>query len=546
MKTILIANRGEIAVRVMRACREMGIGTVAIYSDVDREARHVRYADRAFPLVGNAPADTYLRIDKILEIARHAGADAVHPGYGFLAENEDFAQACVDAGVTFIGPSPAVIARMGSKTAARACAMAAGAPVVPGTETPIGARRVRCRGPAPCRCGRVPADGQGRRRRRWQGHARSRAAATTLLDAVRRARSEALGAFGDAAVYFERRVAASAAHRDPVARRSARHRAPVRRARVLGAAPPPEGDRGIACAAHVAGAAPSHGRGGSVGRSCRRLHQRRHDRVPGGCRRRVLFPGDEHPAAGGASGDRDGDRRRPRAMADPHRPRRAPHRDARRGAHAAWTRHRVPRLRRGSGSALHASSRADHLAHGARRSRHPRRQRRRGGLRGPDLLRLDDLEAGGVGWRPRTGAPPDVARTGRVPRRRHPDDAAVLQVDARAAVVRERRARHHDARCRTRASSRRAVRPGHGRPPRRRRCSPRRPRRSWPRAGQLTPPQRRPGHRYARAGRRPRGVPRSESRILRVHAASHRAGRTGPAGHDHLGFGARYRRRAPR
>ena len=119
MKTILIANRGEIAVRIMRACREMGIGTVAIYSDVDREARHVRYADRAFPLVGNAPADTYLRIDKILDIARHAGADAVHPGYGFLAENEDFAQACVDAGLTFIGPSPAVIARMGSKTAAR-------------------------------------------------------------------------------------------------------------------------------------------------------------------------------------------------------------------------------------------------------------------------------------------------------------------------------------------------------------------------------------------------------------------------------------------
>ncbi|AMY12197.1 Acetyl-/propionyl-coenzyme A carboxylase alpha chain [Luteitalea pratensis] len=206
MKTILIANRGEIAVRIMRACREMGIGTVAIYSDVDREARHVRYADRAFPLVGNAPADTYLRIDKILEIARHAGVDAVHPGYGFLAENEDFAQACVDAGVTFIGPSPEVIARMGSKTAARACAMAAGAPVVPGTETPIGpdvcdaeVQRLADAVGYPLMVKAV-AGGGGKGMR----EVRSR---DTLLDAVRRARSEALGAFGDAAVYFERRVA---------------------------------------------------------------------------------------------------------------------------------------------------------------------------------------------------------------------------------------------------------------------------------------------------------------------------------------------------
>ena len=139
MKTILIANRGEIAVRVMRACREMGIATVAVYADADREARHVRYADRAFPLGGNPPAETYLRIDKLIDIARRSGADAVHPGYGFLAENEDFAQACADAGLTFIGPSAAVIAQMGSKTAARDAAIAAGAPVVPGTQTPIDA-----------------------------------------------------------------------------------------------------------------------------------------------------------------------------------------------------------------------------------------------------------------------------------------------------------------------------------------------------------------------------------------------------------------------
>ena len=205
MKTILIANRGEIAVRIMRACREMGIGTVAIYADADREARHVRYADRAFPLVGNAPVDTYLRIDKILEIARLSGADGVHPGYGFLAENEDFAQACVDAGLTFIGPSPEVIARMGSKTAARDCALAAGAPVVPGTRTPLAAdvsdddlQRLADAVGYPLMVKAV-AGGGGKGMREV-------AAAGALVDAVRTARSEALGAFGDAAVYFERRV----------------------------------------------------------------------------------------------------------------------------------------------------------------------------------------------------------------------------------------------------------------------------------------------------------------------------------------------------
>jgi len=205
MKTILIANRGEIAVRIMRACREMGIGTVAIYSDVDREARHVRYADRAFPLVGNAPGDTYLRIDKILEIARRSGADAVHPGYGFLAENEAFAQACVDAGLTFIGPTPGVIARMGSKTAARDSAIAAGAPVVPGTQTPVASgvpdadvQQLADAVGYPLMVKAV-AGGGGKGMREVR-------TAADLLDAVRTARSEALGAFGDAAVYFERRL----------------------------------------------------------------------------------------------------------------------------------------------------------------------------------------------------------------------------------------------------------------------------------------------------------------------------------------------------
>ena len=330
MKTILIANRGEIAVRIMRACREMGIGTVAIYSDVDREARHVRYADRAFPLIGNAPADTYLRIDKILEIARHAGADAVHPGYGFLAENEDFAQACVDAGLTFIGPSPAVIARMGSKTAARACAMAAGAPVVPGTETPLAADVRRRRSAATGRCGRLSADGQGRRRRRWQGHARGPQPRRTArrrpraLGPKRSAHSAMRPCTSNGASLRPRHVEIQllADQHGTVLPFVERECSVQRRhQKVIEESPAPRMSLALR---------QPHGRRRRVGRARRRVHQRRHDRVPGRCRRRVLFPRDEHPAAGRASGHRDGDRRRPRAVADPHRPRRAPHRVARR------------------------------------------------------------------------------------------------------------------------------------------------------------------------------------------------------------------------
>mgnify|MGYP001153164412 CR=1 FL=1 len=134
---VLIANRGEIAVRVIRACRDARIGSVAVYADPDREALHVRVADEAFALGGARAAETYLDVAKLLDVARRAGADAVHPGYGFLAENAGFAQAVIDAGLTWIGPPPAAIEALGDKARAKHIAVKANAPLAPGTKDPL-------------------------------------------------------------------------------------------------------------------------------------------------------------------------------------------------------------------------------------------------------------------------------------------------------------------------------------------------------------------------------------------------------------------------
>ncbi len=137
MRKVLIANRGEIAVRIIRACRDAGLVSVAVYADSDRDAMHARMADEAYALRGDTSAETYLRIDKVLDAAARSGADGIHPGYGFLAENADFAQAVVDAGLTWIGPTPQAIRDLGDKVTARHIAQRVGAPLVPGTAEPV-------------------------------------------------------------------------------------------------------------------------------------------------------------------------------------------------------------------------------------------------------------------------------------------------------------------------------------------------------------------------------------------------------------------------
>jgi len=203
---VLIANRGEIAVRVMRTCREMGLRTVAVFSEADRAALHVRLADEAY-LIGPPPAaQSYLVIERIIDAAQRAGADAIHPGYGFLAENEQFAAACAAAGIVFVGPPPAAIAAMGDKTTARARMTAAGVPVVPGDhgvngrgfpgfeEALAAARQLGF--PVMLK---ASAGGGGKGMRLVESEAKLKAA----FDGARR---ESASAFGDDTVYLEKAI----------------------------------------------------------------------------------------------------------------------------------------------------------------------------------------------------------------------------------------------------------------------------------------------------------------------------------------------------
>ncbi len=198
---ILIANRGEIALRIIRACQERGIKTVAVYSEADRSALHVRYADEAY-CIGPAPAsESYLRGDVIIDTARKAGADAIHPGYGFLAENAAFAAACRDAGVTFIGPSPEAIAAMGDKVTARATVAKAGVPLIPGTPAGLSDDELRAAAEEIGYPVLVKASaGGGGKGMRMVYHP------DELMSSLAAARREALKAFGDDTVYLEKVV----------------------------------------------------------------------------------------------------------------------------------------------------------------------------------------------------------------------------------------------------------------------------------------------------------------------------------------------------
>jgi len=207
LRRVLVANRGEVALRIIRACREAGLESVAVYSEADRSARHVRAADMAIQ-VGPAPAaDSYLRADRIIEAALECGADAVHPGYGFLSERADFAAACQAAGLVFVGPAPATLAALGDKLAARRLAATAGIPLVPGTFEPLATHTAEAMAAVRAAATRIgwpllvkaAAGGGGRGMRRVDDEA-------DLAAAIEAATREAAAAFGDGAVYLERYI----------------------------------------------------------------------------------------------------------------------------------------------------------------------------------------------------------------------------------------------------------------------------------------------------------------------------------------------------
>ena len=313
IRKLLIANRGEIAARVIRTAREMDIATVAVFSDADAGAPYVRAADEAVPLPGNAPADTYLNVAAIIAAAQRTGADAVHPGYGFLSENAGFAPACAQAGLTFVGPPPEAIAAMGSKIAAKELMAAAGVPVLPsvtvtGDDLPPAGEIQRIGYPLLVKA----AFGGGGRGMRVVTRDED------LGAALAGARREAAAAFGDGTVFCERYLDAPRhievqifgdSHGNVVHLFERECSIQRRYQKIIEEAPSPAVHEDLRRELGEAAVAAGQGH---------RLHGRRHRRVRArSVERPVLLPGGQHPAAGGAPGHRAGHRAGPGRAAAP-------------------------------------------------------------------------------------------------------------------------------------------------------------------------------------------------------------------------------------
>src|ERR1044071_2168387 len=376
---ILIANRGEIALRIQRPGREMGIRPVVVHSEADTEAKYVKLADESVCIGPPPAASSYLNIPAIISAAEVTDAEAIHPGYGFLSENADFAEKVERSGFVFIGPRPENIRLMGDKVSAKQAMTKAGVPTVPGSE------------------GALPDDPKETVRvARKVGY-------PVIIKAAGGGGGGGTGAPAPLPAPSGVREALPGApppHRNPGARRRAQECGLPWRTRLLPAAPPPE-DHGRGTRLRSTGQAAGEGGGalrGSV--PADRLPGRRHLRVPVRGRR-ILLHRDEHAHPGRAPGDRDDHRRRPGAGADSRRRRRKTALAAE-GHHSARPRPRMPHQCRGPVS-LHAFAGEDHVVSPARRPGHPCRLARLPGLHGAPQLRFDGRQGDRVRREPRAG-----------------------------------------------------------------------------------------------------------------------------------------------